>query len=856
MTEENGIRPEELGNEVQWVHALARRLIGDEHLAADVAQETCVAALHSPPRERGNLRAWLATVLRNVLRQEHRAGARRRERELAVARPESSPDPSGVVDKAVSLGELVNEVLALDEPYRTTVLLRFVEDLPPRDVAQRMQTPVATVHTRLTRGLAQLRERLDRKRGGDAKAWLLALLPVRDWAPVATATAAAPPWGVVLVNAKLKIAACTVAGGAVLVSVATMGDDPSEEFAPGVVAAEAELEPVSAPTELAELSAQGTAQRTAAPAEAAPPREASAASVEPGAALESHLFQGRVLGVEGVPLAGVRVHTVGNPIEAGARSGSGGWFELEARGRSGRIEAAEPGYATVMSGNVVRANATIAPVVVVAEQITLGGEVTDATGRPVPGAEVSFRMPADFRHRFGDVLDESRSDDHTTTTDARGRFDFEGLPAVRGATLVATCDGYTPGRLEAPELTEERLAIVLSALEVTEGELQGVVLDGRGVPVPRARVAYGLQEAVTGEDGRFHIQRETWKVEAPIVAVKAGHLPGRLEADRGPDGEPLWPAFLELQLGARPETISGRVVDDQGEPAVDKYVWLADPTFFGFVGPSATHVEKVLRGADEPEKDENGLPGFGWDYVRTDSEGRFEIGGLLEREYKLYAFDGETLVRGEVGPVPAGADDVEIRLPYDDVHEVVAGTVRTLAGYPVEDVQVQVVRNVSSITVEYEPGSSSSTNHNDTGPELRTDAEGRFRFRDVPRGDLFLAFGSDRIVSTSINLEEVDDVRDIELAVHQRCHFEVELSGALAEADSIGVRGESDNVMQLYVIRGGSSWSSSRVDLVDGESGVLAVREDARTLVFTRDGEEIGRHPLELVPGELVVVRP
>lgn len=855
MTDENGIRPEDLGNEVQWVHALARRLIGDEHLAADVAQETCVAALHSPPRETGHLRAWLATVMRNVLRQEHRSSARRREREVAVARPEASPDPGGVVDKAVSLGELVNEVLALGEPYRTTVLLRFVEDLPPREVAQRMDTPVATVHTRLTRGLAQLRERLDRKRGGDATAWLLALLPVRDWAPVATATATASPWGIVLVNAKLKIAAATVAGGAVLVSVATLGDDPGEAFEPRVAVASEEPKLAPEPAELAQLSSGSGGRRTAEPA-AAEALEASTPDAEPAAALESHLFQGRVLGVEGVPLAGVRVHTVGNPLEAAARSGAGGWFELEARGRDGRIEAAEPGYATVLSGNVVTENATIAPVVVVAEEITLGGRVIDSLGRAVSGADVNVRMPEDFRHRFGDVLDESSSGSHSTTTDAAGHFLFEDIPAVRGASLVASREGYVPGRVEAPELTEEHLSIELSALEVTEGELQGVVLDVRGLPVPRARVAYGLQEALTGEDGRFHIPRETWKVEAPMMAVKAGHLPGRAEPDRGPDGEPLWPAFIELQLGGRPESISGRVVDDRGEPAADKYVWVADPTFFGNLRSMPTHVEKVLRGADEPKEDDSGLPSLGWDYVRTDAEGRFELGGLLEREYNLYAFDGETLVRGESGPVPAGADDVEIRLPYDDVHDVVAGVVRTVSGQPLADVHVSVVRNVSSISIEYEPGASTSMNHNDSGAETRTDAEGRFRFRDVPRGDLFLAFGSDRIVSTSVALEEVEDVADLDVVAHQRCHFEVELTGALAEADTVGALGENDRPMQLYVIRGGNSWSSTTVDLVDGQSGVLAVRDDAHTLVFTRDGEELGRHPLDLVPGEVVVVRP
>jgi hypothetical protein len=67
-------------------------------------------------------------------------------------------------------------VLALEEPYRETVLLRYFENLPPRAIARRLAVPVETVRTRLKRALETLRARLDRDYGARG-AWSLALVP-------------------------------------------------------------------------------------------------------------------------------------------------------------------------------------------------------------------------------------------------------------------------------------------------------------------------------------------------------------------------------------------------------------------------------------------------------------------------------------------------------------------------------------------------------------------------------------------------------------------------------------------------------------------------------------------------------
>ena len=53
--------PEALLKNLEWIRALARCLLQDGHLAHDVAQEACVAALKSKPTA---VRPWLRKVLR------------------------------------------------------------------------------------------------------------------------------------------------------------------------------------------------------------------------------------------------------------------------------------------------------------------------------------------------------------------------------------------------------------------------------------------------------------------------------------------------------------------------------------------------------------------------------------------------------------------------------------------------------------------------------------------------------------------------------------------------------------------------------------------------------------------------
>ena len=159
----------------EWLRGLASRLVADPSRADDVAQQAWLTALERAPKQVRHPRAWLATVLRSWVLRDARSESRRRVRESSVARRDVGPATIDVVARAEWHRRVVNLVMELDEPYRTTVLLRFHEGLPPREVAARTGTPVETVRTRVRRGLERIRRRLDDERGGRA-AWCTGLV--------------------------------------------------------------------------------------------------------------------------------------------------------------------------------------------------------------------------------------------------------------------------------------------------------------------------------------------------------------------------------------------------------------------------------------------------------------------------------------------------------------------------------------------------------------------------------------------------------------------------------------------------------------------------------------------------------
>ena len=155
--------------EQAWLRRLARALVGESG-ADDLSQDVVTAALQQRPEVRDGLRPWLSRVARRLALQRRRRAERRQRRERLAARGEAEPSAVDVVGRAQLQRTVVDATLQLDEPYRTTLLLRFYDGLSLAEVARRCGVPLETARTRLRRGLSTLRARLDRS-CGDRTAW-------------------------------------------------------------------------------------------------------------------------------------------------------------------------------------------------------------------------------------------------------------------------------------------------------------------------------------------------------------------------------------------------------------------------------------------------------------------------------------------------------------------------------------------------------------------------------------------------------------------------------------------------------------------------------------------------------------
>jgi RNA polymerase sigma-70 factor (ECF subfamily) len=143
-----------------WPRAYrAAFLIVHDHAAAeDIAQEAFVAAIRRLDRfdRRRPFAPWLGTIVAN--RAIDWARARTSRREIADSGPERASPPDAPV------GRYSEEVLAalagISPEHRAVVVLRYVLEYTPGEIARALELPRGTVNSRLRRGLDALESRL------------------------------------------------------------------------------------------------------------------------------------------------------------------------------------------------------------------------------------------------------------------------------------------------------------------------------------------------------------------------------------------------------------------------------------------------------------------------------------------------------------------------------------------------------------------------------------------------------------------------------------------------------------------------------------------------------------------------
>jgi RNA polymerase sigma-70 factor, ECF subfamily len=150
------------------VYTLARYLLHDAADADDAVQECYLRALRHFDTFRGPaIKPWLFAILRNICRGEF--GRRSRAALTMDGEKQEDEDPVPLWQDAPVSPELemlhqrdaktVRRLVAeLPEPFREAIVLREINDLSYREIADVVGAPVGTVMSRLARARSMLRQ--------------------------------------------------------------------------------------------------------------------------------------------------------------------------------------------------------------------------------------------------------------------------------------------------------------------------------------------------------------------------------------------------------------------------------------------------------------------------------------------------------------------------------------------------------------------------------------------------------------------------------------------------------------------------------------------------------------------------
>lgn len=152
------------------IHALARRLTGNDADAADATQEALIAIVRGLHRfdQRASFGTWAYRVATNATLDELRRRTRRpRPDPDGLARlPAQGSDPGDVVGARLD----VDAALAtLPIEFRAAVVLRDLCALDYAEIAEVLGIPAGTVRSRIARGRAQLAAHLGNPDAGDER---------------------------------------------------------------------------------------------------------------------------------------------------------------------------------------------------------------------------------------------------------------------------------------------------------------------------------------------------------------------------------------------------------------------------------------------------------------------------------------------------------------------------------------------------------------------------------------------------------------------------------------------------------------------------------------------------------------
>lgn len=810
----HALTPEDLKRQDRWLRSLVRGLVAESEVD-DVVQQTWFAAVARGGGGSGS-RAWLATVAKRLSFRVHRGRQRRADRENQAAKQESVPGAAEAWDLLELQQNVLDAVKKMREPYATPLLLRYVHGHSVAQVAESLGVEEAAVRQRIKRGIDQLRADVGARYEEDWRS----LPALTAWLGIGTYT----------MKKSSMVALGVLLIGALSVSTILVVRSSSESEQRNSSAALVGIARESEPAPLVELDVadgERTALAMATEEAVAVPETA----VRRGIALapDGQLLTGVELGL--LPKALRRVPTGGVPRpEAHWTTDGVGGFHVDGLQDTRRITPT--GRLVRVASDVTWAEDVPARLIF-APAVHMDIYVRSEDGIPLDDVSVTLD---DIELKGLPQSQEGITivDWGPWTTDAAGLVRLVDLPASMGSLRFSKA-GYVAHRIPVPGADEAGEEIVL-ATDPLRYTLRGWVIDPRGGSVQGARVGLGNRTTSSAADGSFEIRILASEEEPRRDDLWATGEPWRGVLSRGIGRQLVEAESGELEVKlifeGEPLRIAGRILLPDGQPYAGMLVF---PWYQEHVANEAS-IEELGAAGDGPELRFG--PGLRV-WAVTDDEGRFELGGLQDREYTLHLVDKERHLSGKTDPVRAGEMDWLWTVPETFELEALEGRVVDRHGRGVGGVKLKsmYLTYFSDRGSEARGGEASAT----------TDGEGRFVLRGVPGAGLMIQMSGKGILFGNYSVKQDELHGTLTIPVEREASIQIELTGERLQATGFQILDGSGQSMMLLAMGGGEfGWSGYRL-IKDGKTRVINVGDSAATLVlFRHPNDELGRLPLQL----------
>lgn len=760
----------DLARETALLRRIARGIVLEPALAEDAVQEAWLAALRAGPHALAS-GGWLTQAVKRIALGLRRREARQARRERAGARREQLPPASETAARVELLRELLGALDALDEPYRTAVQLRLVDDLPPREIAERTGVPVETARTRIKRGVERLRAQIDARHAGRRGDFLALLAPLAGFEPLELGIGAALGGKAIVGGTLMSMKAQVGAAAALAVVAALFVWSPWSPTAHEVERREAVSFGAAPAAESAGAASASAATQVTAAVDEAPSREEASRTSVSSAPNATWIVRGRTVdrARQAVANLEVRVQVLSGYegegevlLDAKARTDADGAFSTVLPPPSGAVlvkaDVQSEFHYSVGEQALVLAGAQAPELLLncLPLDLVLRGRVVDSQARTLEGASL-------------------RALGSQAVSDAEGRFELRASSLIDATRLTVFLASYAPREINVQTLgARERLDNIEIVLQ-RGGVVRGRVVDENGRGVADARIeSFTTEElaALSGADGRFELTSLPLDASSISLSVRAEgfvHALVHFEDGRLPNEE------YEVRLEPGFE-VTGTVTDESGAPLPGVAIGLGRNQFDAEVARavSGDAGRFTMRGASarkarlfashegfatydvefEPALqrgpvvitlrkggslrgvtvDENGQPlarirvslrtdeSYLESRATSDATGRFELANVPDQDGLSLECYGAGRVRTTVR-FSRGANEVKVVLPPDA--GLCGRVIDAASGAPIERFRVRFV------DPEVRPGdeylSGVSANWFDSGREFRS-REGRWSF--------------------------------------------------------------------------------------------------------------------------------